>query len=143
MINAMAYSIAILTTTINADTIERMLDVATREVETSGSQLHSVTKTLGCLDMPIIAQSVLSREDVDALVVLGAVAKGDTLHDELVVNVMTQAVTQLGLEHRKPVGFGVIGPGATSEQFADRTDEYARRAVESVVHNLQLLRQAE
>ncbi len=131
--------LAILTTTINPETIAEMEVAAMDEALRLSVQIVVVSKTLGCLDMPIIAKQLFARHDVDGLVVLGAVAKGDTLHDELVVNTMTRAIMKLSLKANKPVSFGVIGPGATREQFAGRTVEYAKRAVEAVVVNLDLL----
>lgn len=131
--------LAILTTLINPDTIAEMEAAATAEIQKQSAVLAMTQKTLGCLDMPIIAKHIFKRDDVDGLVVLGAVAKGDTQHDELVVNTMTQAIVQLSLQYNKPVGFGVIGPGATKDQFKDRTAEYVTRAVQAVIQNLQLL----
>ncbi len=131
--------LAILTTTINPETIAEMMAAASAEIQKQQAALVATSKTLGCLDMPIIAKQLLGREDVDGLIVLGAVAKGDTQHDELVVNTMTQAIIQLSLQYNKPVGFGVIGPGATKEQFKNRTLEYSQRAVQAVMQNLVLL----
>ncbi|MBI4406879.1 MAG: 6,7-dimethyl-8-ribityllumazine synthase [Candidatus Kerfeldbacteria bacterium] len=133
--------LALLTTTINPETIAEMVAAAGAEINLHGAELIVTSKTLGCLDMPIIAKQLLERTDVDGLVLLGAVAKGDTQHDELVVNTMTQAIVQLSLQYNKPVGFGVIGPGATKEQFKNRTVEYATRAVQAVVQNLNVLNQ--
>ncbi len=132
--------LAILTTTINPETIAEMVAAASAEINLHGAVLIVTSKTLGCLDMPIIAQQLFQREDIDGLVILGAVAKGDTQHDELVVNTMTQAIVGLSLQYSKPVGFGVIGPGATKEQFKNRTVEYATRAVQAVLENLKLLK---
>lgn len=134
--------LAMLTTLINPDTITEMEVAATAEIQKQSAELVMTQKTLGCLDMPIIAKQLFERKDVDGLIVLGAVAKGDTQHDELVVNTMTQAIVQLSLQYNKPVGFGVIGPGATKNQFKDRTVEYATRAVQAVIQNLHLLGEA-
>lgn len=131
--------LAILTTLINPETIAEMEAAAQAEIQQQGAELVATSKTLGCLDMPMIAKQLLARADVDGLVVLGAVAKGDTLHDQLVVNTMTRAIIKLSLKANKPVSFGVIGPGATREQFKNRTVEYATRAVQAVLVNLALL----
>lgn len=131
--------LAMLTTTINPEAVAEMVTAASAEIQQQGAELVVTSTTLGCLDMPIIAKQLMERQDVDGLVVLGAVAKGDTQHDELVVNTMTQAIVQLSLHYNKPVGFGVIGPGATKEQFKNRTVDYATRAVQAVLVNLNLL----
>ena len=70
----------------------------------------------GSYEMPLIADVLLGREDVDALVVLGYIERGETLHGEVMGNVVHAALVQLQLKHRKPMGLGVIGPGATPEQ---------------------------
>lgn len=116
-----------------------METAAVAEINKQGAERITTSKTVGCLDMPVVAKQLLERTDVDGLVVLGAVAKGETQHDELVVNTMTQAIVDLSLEYSKPVGFGVIGPGATREQFKNRSIEYAQRAVQAVIQNLELL----
>jgi len=136
----MNYRLAILTTTINPDTIAAMVIAASTAATQYEVEIVSVTATVGCLDMPVIAQALFKNKQVDGLVVLGAVAQGETQHDELVVNVMTTAIVNLSLQHNKPVGFGVIGPGAKPSQFKKRTTEYAQRAVEAVVNNLNLLK---
>ena len=135
----MAYRLAILTTTINPETIEPMVQLATEQATSQGAEIVSVTKTLGCLDMPIVGKMLYEQEEVDAIVVLGAVAQGGTKHDELVVNLMTEKMVDMSLEYNKPVTFGVIGPGAKPEQFAPRVEEYAQRAVEAAIVNLDIL----
>ncbi len=135
----MKYRLAILTTTINPSTIRAMLNSAQAETKRLKSEIIVTKKTLGCLDMPVMAKYLFKQDNVDGLVVLGAVAKGDTQHDELVVNVMTNHIMGLSLQYNKPVSFGVIGPGATKAMFKNRADEYARRAVQAVVQNLKSL----
>lgn len=131
----MGYRIAILTTTINPATIRAMVQSARAETAQAKVEIVVIKKTLGCLDMPIVAKKLFEQDDVDGVVVLGAVAKGDTKHDELVVNVMTNHIVALSLQYDKPVSFGVIGPGAMKTQFSARTDEYARRAVRAVIQS--------
>ncbi|MDP3970643.1 MAG: 6,7-dimethyl-8-ribityllumazine synthase [bacterium] len=135
----MKYKLAILTTTINPDVIELMHTSAKDEIGMQSAQLVRTEKTLGCLDMPVIADVLFQQEDVDGLVVLGAVAQGETKHDELVVNVMTDKVIELSIKYKKPVGFGVIGPGAKPDQFLPRAEEYARRAVQACIQNLDII----
>ena len=136
----MNYSLAILTTEINKDVISAMLESAGDEASRLNADITQIVATAGCLDMPVVAKHLLKNEKIDGLVVLGAVALGETKHDELVVNTMTAAIVDLSVTFDKPVGFGVIGPGAPPEKFMARTDEYARRAVQAVVTNIDILR---
>ena len=90
--------------------------------------------------MPAVIKKLLARKDIDAVVLVGAVIKGDTLHDEVIMHATAQAAAQLAAQTGKPVGFGVTGPGMTRDQAIDRIDN-ARNAVESVVKLLQALKQ--
>lgn len=135
----MTQRLAILTTLINPKVIEVMVEAAQAEAKQHGMQIIIVQKTVGCLDMPVIAQALFKDQEVDGVVILGAVAQGETKHDELVVNMMTDHIINLSLQYSKPVGFAVIGPGAKAHHFMPRADEYARRAVQAVVTNLEIL----
>lgn len=136
----MKYRIAILTTEINPEVIKVMVEAASDEASRLEVDIREIAAPIGCLDMPVIAKYLFKKKLIDGLVVLGAVAQGETKHDELVVNTMTQAIVNLSLEYMKPVGFGVIGPAAKVEHFMPRADEYARRAVQAVVGNLEILK---
>jgi 6,7-dimethyl-8-ribityllumazine synthase len=73
------------------------------------------------------------REDVEAVVTLGAVIEGETQHDEVVMQHATRKLMDVGLEYNKPVTLGISGPGATRLQALERVNDYARRAVEAAV----------
>lgn len=133
--------LAILTTLINPETIAAMVSAAAEAATQRHAKIVSITATVGCLDMPVIAQALFKKKTVDAVVVLGAVAQGETKHDELVVNTTTTAIVQLSLHYHKPVAFGIIGPGAHRQHFKPRAHDYAVRAVEAALRNLELLRE--
>ena len=40
----------------------------------------------GVFDMPIIVEEMLKKKNVDAIVTLGAVIKGETGHDKVIAN---------------------------------------------------------
>ncbi len=78
-------------------------------------------------------KKLLERKDLDGVVALGAVIQGETKHDELVAGQTARKMMDLMIEYGKPVGLGIIGPGATRMQAMERIEDYARRAVEAVV----------
>lgn len=110
-----------------------MLDEALKQSRTEGADVVSVCRVPGAFDMPLFIDALLSRRDVDAVVTLGAVVKGDTDHDDVITRILASAITELSLKHRKPVSLGVSGPGMTWEQAGDRAEEYGRRAVRAAV----------
>jgi len=131
--------LGIVAADFNFDVTSLMLERARRHAEFLGAEML-VLHVPGVFDMPAVVKRLLARKDIDAVVLIGAVIKGDTLHDEVIMHATAQAAAQLAAQTGKPVGFGVTGPGMTREQAIDRIDN-ARNAVESVLKLLQTLKQ--
>lgn len=124
----------------NYDVTKLMLEKAKEHTEFLDAEVSSVTKVPGAYDMPLFIREMLKKEDVDAVVALGAVITGETRHDEIVAQHVSRKITDLSLNFGKPVALGISGPGMTSEQARARIEEYARRAVNSAVKMVKKLR---
>lgn len=59
------------------------------------------------LRTPVACQRA-AASGFDAVVALGVIIRGDTPHFEYVSSGVTQGLTQVALEARRPVGFGVL-----------------------------------
>ena len=92
----------------------------------------------GVYDAPLAADRLARREDVDAVVVLGAVVTGDTDHDQVVAHAAARRVSDVALRRDTPVTFGVVGP-ATSYEEAEARVEKAARAVDGALDLLAAL----
>ncbi len=66
----------------------------------------------------MVVKGMLECDDVDDVIILGAVITSETKHDEVVVAQSSRKIMDLGLEYGKPVGFGVTGPGMTSARHS-------------------------
>jgi 6,7-dimethyl-8-ribityllumazine synthase len=130
--------LAIVVSDFNIDVTSQMLERARNQAELLGAEVARVVRVFGVYDMPVVVKRLLQRKDVDGVVMLGAVIKGDTKHDEVVISAAANAGAQLAVEFGKPVGLGITGPGMTREQAFDRLDN-ARNAVEAVVRVARLL----
>jgi 6,7-dimethyl-8-ribityllumazine synthase len=134
--------VAIVASEFNYDVTLVMLERAKEELQFLGATLGPVVKTPGVFDMPLAVKVLYGRSDVDAVVALGAVIEGETQHDEVVMNQATRKLTDLSVEHGKPLGLGISGPGETRLQAQDRI-ENAATAVRAVVKMVRRLRDLE
>ncbi|MDD5022543.1 MAG: 6,7-dimethyl-8-ribityllumazine synthase [Candidatus ainarchaeum sp.] len=100
----------------------------------------TIIRVPGAYDVPLAAKKLLYDKTNDGVVVLGAIIKGDTLHDEVIGHSTAQALIKLSLEFNKPIALGIIGPGATEEQAEARKKEYAERAVDAAIKLIQSLK---
>jgi 6,7-dimethyl-8-ribityllumazine synthase len=62
----------------------------------------------GCFEIPLLAQTLAARKRHDALIALGAVIQGETLHFDLVARECARGVMDVALRHHVPVIFEVL-----------------------------------
>lgn len=132
--------IALVVSDFNFDVTSLMAERARRHAEFLGAQVSHTVHVPGVFDMGPVIKKLLRRKDVDAVVLIGAVIKGETQHDEVVVHAAATAAATLSLEFDKPVALGVTGPGMNRVQALDRIDN-AKNAVESAVRMLKTLKE--
>ncbi|HLD77883.1 MAG TPA: 6,7-dimethyl-8-ribityllumazine synthase [archaeon] len=121
------------------DIAEAMLADAQAKAKELKVTLDPVVWVPGSYEVPLAAQELLERKDVDGIVVLGLIERGETLHGEQMGSVVSRLLKELELRHRKPVGMGIIGPGAVKAQ-ARRRVGYAGAAVAAAAEAAELLR---
>ena len=91
----------------NADVVDRLRDGAERAIEAAGATVVSATAP-GAFELPFAAQTLIRSDDVDAVVVVGAVIRGETTHYELVSEGCARGVMDVQLDTGVPIGFGVV-----------------------------------
>ncbi|MBI4250637.1 6,7-dimethyl-8-ribityllumazine synthase [Candidatus Uhrbacteria bacterium] len=126
--------IALVVATFHTSVIEVMAAEAKKTIDEMNGRLASYTEVPGAYEIPLAVQHALRNPLIDAVVALGSIEKGETLHGEVMGYVVHTALMRLQLDYDKPVGFGIIGPGATTAQACKRAADTARRAVEAVCH---------
>lgn len=124
--------LAIVAADFNKSIVDPMIAAAEETAKNLG-YTTSVTRIPGCYEMPIVCHALLEKGGLGAMAVLGYIEKGHTLHGEVMGHVVQDALVQLQLEYRLPIGIGIIGPGATLEQAQERNVSYGRAAVEAAV----------
>jgi 6,7-dimethyl-8-ribityllumazine synthase len=78
-----------------------------RALEDSGVVSVEVMHVPGAFELPVAASRV-SGSDIDAIVALGVVIRGDTPHFEYVCSAATDGLRDVSVRSGIPVGFGVL-----------------------------------
>ncbi|AFA38441.1 6,7-dimethyl-8-ribityllumazine synthase [Pyrobaculum oguniense TE7] len=125
--------IALVVSEFNYDVTQLMLQKALEHAKFLGAEVTYVVKVPGVYDIPTLLRELVAKEEVDAVVTLGAVIQGATKHDEVVAHQAARKILDISVESGKPITLGIIGPGANRIQALERVEEYARRAVEAAV----------
>lgn len=90
----------------NADIVDRLRAGANAAADEAGATTLDVTAP-GAFELPYAARVLALSGTVDAIVVLGAVIRGETTHYELVSEGCADGVMSVQLETGTPIGFGV------------------------------------
>ncbi|MCC6252091.1 MAG: 6,7-dimethyl-8-ribityllumazine synthase [Bacteroidia bacterium] len=72
----------------------------------------------GSFELTFGAQQVLESNKFDAVICLGCVIQGETRHFDFICQAVSQGITQLTIQYKKPVIFGVL----TTDNVAQAKD---------------------
>lgn len=125
-------SIAIVIAPYHEKVSEKMLTAATIEAAERSLTVTSITTVPGCYEIPFIVSHLLKTQKLNGVVVLGMIERGQTLHGEVMGHAVVNALINLEITHKTPIGKGIIGPGATPAQGLVRAVSTARGAVAAV-----------
>src|SRR3989442_5002490 len=117
--------LAIVAAEFHREVTDRMVGKALARAKGRGVRETSVVRVPGTFEIPLAVQRLLERPDVDGAVAIGAVIKGETLHDEALMAVLPRALLHVGLRAGQPLGVGVTRPRETDEQARARLREGA------------------
>ncbi len=131
--------LALVASLFNREVVDPMVERALQRAAELGLQVTTVVRVPGAFEIPPAVQRLLERSDVDGAVALGAVIKGETKHDEVIMQAAAHALMDIGLRTGKPVGLGITGPGMTDRQAKARI-RAASRAVDAAKAMHELLR---
>lgn len=101
-------------------------------------QNMTVCRVPGAWELPVVAARVLDQ--VDAVVCLGAVIRGETTHDVHINNTVSRELGRLAIQARKPVGFGLLTTNNVEQAIQRSGGSYGNKGHEAVDAVIELLR---
>lgn len=129
----MKAKLGLVVSEFNNEITYKMLARAKQYIKRADASIRYVCYVPGSFDMPLMIGELLKKKDVDAVVTLGAVIKGETGHDEIIAGNVARLIADLSLRFGKPVSLGVTGPSMTIEQAMERIEIIPMRAVDAAI----------
>ena len=124
--------IAIVCGSFHKDEIERMLEYAKDQASKDSLNITDVVWVPGAMEVPLAIDRLLEDEEINGVACLGIIEKGKTQHGLAMGQAVIKSIIELQLVHEKPVGLGIIGPGAEPEHIEPRLEPHARSAVSAI-----------
>ena len=132
--------IGVVCGSFHEDEVNRMFATVKSTIEDqallgSWGELMEPVWVPGAFEVPLATKRLLDAGCV-GVVTLGIIERGQTLHGQAMGEAVMAALIDLQLEYNRPIGLGIIGPGADPEHIEPRLVPHARAAIEAVVHML-------
>lgn len=134
--------LAIVASKWHGEAVESMLNVCLnclREVGVEETQL-SVYRVPGALELPVVAKKLLAKGEVDALLVFGAVVRGDTKHFEMVVEAVNDNLNSLAVEYVTPIIQQVLAVDNLAQLIARTGDNDGNKGIEAAIAALEMIK---
>ena len=102
--------VAIVASSFNHFITKRLLSACLMELRHQGFGDDQITVVWvpGAFEIPLVALKMAKRKNIDAVICLGAVIRGETYHFEVVANECARGIMEASLLSAKPVVMGVL-----------------------------------
>ena len=125
-------NIAIVCGSFHKSKVSKMLEWASDEASKHELTVTEIVWIPGAMEVPLALERLLARDDIHGAACLGIIEKGQTQHGLAMGQAVIKSIIDLQLNWNKPVGLGIIGPGAEPEHIGPRLEPHARAAIAAI-----------
>jgi 6,7-dimethyl-8-ribityllumazine synthase len=97
----------------------------------------------GAFELPLLAQTMIGSGQVDAVVALGAVIRGDTGHYDFVAGECARGLQDVSLATGKPVIFGVLTTDTVEQALERSVEGEGNKGAEALETAIEMVRLAQ
>ncbi len=132
--DASEYHIGIAVGLFNSHITSPMLQTAVqtllKDYQVPQDHIHTI-EVPGAADMPAALEALARKDEIDCLLTIAAIIKGETAHFDYVAKVVTEGVKDVQIKHAKAVGFGVltVNTGEQAQARIPHAADYAAAAL--------------
>ena len=132
----MAKSVAIVAGSYHKDKIEKMVEIVKSLSAENDLLIEETCWVPGSMELPLQIKRLLLRESIEGVIVLGIIEKGETDHGLVMGQAVIRQLIKFQTKKGKPIGVGIIGPGAEPNQIDERIEMHAENAIMAVEYLL-------
>lgn len=143
-LDASGLRLAIVSTRWNDHVSSRLLTGAVAAIETLGGTFRERDHFIcpGAFEIPTTLKVIAETGRYSGAILLGSVIRGETPHFDYVAGPASFGISQISVEHRFPVGFGLLTVDSEEQALARSAEGRGNKgweAVETVVEMCTLL----
>lgn len=139
--DAASMRIGIVVSEWNEDITSNLLHGARSVLEEAGIREDKlyVVHVPGSYELPFGAALLLQNEQLDGVIALGSVIRGETAHFDFVCQAVAQGIKDVGLKFMKPVIFGVLTDDNRQQSIDRSGGKHGNKGTEAAVACLKLV----
>ena len=130
----MKTKICIVLSDYNNDITKELFDSAKKEIDKSGIKKIDVVKVPGSFEIPVVISRLIKK--YDGFIAIGCIIKGETANFDLMCNAITNAIMELSVTQKKPIGNSII-TSFNRDQALKRFDK-GKEAAKAVLEVIKL-----
>ncbi len=125
----------------NAFITERLLEGAIDALVRHGGDAKDITvvRVPGSFEIPAAARKLVEAKRFDAVVGLGCLMRGDTIHFDLIAGEVTKGLASLAQTADIPVTFGVLTTDSLEQSVHRAGAKYGNKGAEAVMAAVELV----
>jgi 6,7-dimethyl-8-ribityllumazine synthase len=133
--------IAVIVSEWNEEITEALYDGAYRTLIDNGVKKENIIKkhVPGSFELTIAAQKMAALKEMDAVICLGCVIRGETSHFDFICQAVAQGVTNVSIKYDKPVIFGVLTTENKQQAFDRAGGKHGNKGDEAGITAIKMI----
>lgn len=114
------HQVAVAVSRFNTKVTELLLEGALSHLQTAGCNADQITVVWvpGAFELPLACRWLLTDPDLEAVIALGAVIRGETSHYDQVCDCAARGILEVSMASDRPVSLGLLTCDTAEQAFA-------------------------
>lgn len=140
MLSAEGIRFGIVASRFNHLLVDRLVESAVDcIIRHGGSQANiHIARVPGSWEIPLIAKEMVLKQDIDAVIALGVLIRGQTPHFDYIASEVSKGLALVSLEVRKPVSFGIITADSLEQAIERAGTKHGNKGWEAALSTIEM-----
>ena len=135
------FKVAVITSRWNSDITQRLNSGCLAVLKDKKIKQDNIYEfeVPGAYELPAAASIIIKQKNVNAVICLGCIIKGETKHDIIIAQSVSDAIINLSLEYNIPVIFGVLTTENIEQAIERSGGKYGNKGIEAAYTALEMI----
>jgi 6,7-dimethyl-8-ribityllumazine synthase len=140
-LQAEGFRFGLIVSRFNSFICDRLLEGAIDTLVRHGADEKQLTvvRVPGAFEIPLAAKKMVSSDNYDAVICLGAVIRGGTPHFEYVSSEVTKGIASVSLDSGLPIAFGVLTTDSVEQAIERAGTKAGNKGVEAAMSAIEMV----